>query len=334
MTTTPSLDLSVVVPTFNRGSLLKSLLERLLSQDAAGISYEIVLVDNNSTDNTRAVVEACIAADTSGRLRYVFEPRQGVSHARNTGGACARAGIIAFLDDDGIPCSSWVREMKAAFDAYPQADCIGGRVRARWTTPCPSWLTGVHMGPVALQDRAHQAWISKSSASACLLTANLGIRRAVLLDAGGFSPAYPRNQDRELELRLWRAGKLGLYLPSIEVVVDVPAERLTKQYHRRWQATTGAYHALMRFRDTVDKDGRLVDESAHTRRLLGSPLFLYRECLKHGRGWVASLVSGKHDRRFFHETRLWYCASFFWTRAKTDVIPRLHAGFLRTAPRP
>lgn len=319
--TTPTPDISIVIPTYNRGELLRPVLAALLAQETGGATYEVIVVDNNSRDGTRAVVEEAMALDSSRMIQYVFEPRQGVSYARNTGVERARAAIIGFLDDDGVPERTWVGETMQAFDTYPQADCIGGRVRPRWTTPRPSWLTDAHAGPVALQNRPHVQWVNRSSASACLIGANLAVRRAVFDEIGGFSPDYPRNQDREFEMRMWRAGKLGVYVPSMDVVVEVPPERLTRSYHRNWQATTGRYHALLRFRDTVDGAGRLHDEELKTRRLLGTPLFMYRSFLQHVAGWCAAVVRGDHDTRFFHETRLCYFRAFVWTRFKTDVLP-------------
>jgi len=325
MTSTASpIDISVVIPTYNRGSRLLPLLEALLRQDARGVRYEIIAVDNNSRDNTAAVIEAARSADHARLIRYFFEPRQGVSFARNTGISHARASVIAFIDDDVVPTSDWVYSMKRAFDEYPQADCIGGRVKAVWKNKSkPSWLTAAHAGPVAVQDRPQQQWVNRASASMCLLGANFAFRRSVFDDVGLFSPEYPRNQDRELELRMWRAGKQGLYLPALDVFVEIPDDRLTKRYHRRWQATTGKYHARLRFRDTVDADGRLHDHECTGRRVLGTPLFLYRECLTHAVQWVRALFALDGDRRFYHESRLWYFTSFFWTRFKTDVMPRI-----------
>jgi glycosyltransferase involved in cell wall biosynthesis len=327
----PTPEISVVIPTYNRGTQLRPVLAALLAQETGGVTYEVIVVDNNSPDGTRSVVEEAIAADASGLIQYVFEPRQGVSYARNTGVQHSRAPIIGFLDDDGVPTASWVRQIKRAFDVYPQVDCIGGRVRALWTTPRPSWLTAAHAGPVALQDRPHVQWVDRSSASACLITANLAIRRAVFDEIGGFSPDYPRNQDREFEMRMWRAGMLGVYLPTMDVVVEIPPERLTKRYHRKWQATTGRYHALLRFRDTVDASGRLHDEEVKTRRLFGTPLFLYRSFLHHLAGWIGGVLRADGDMRFLHETRLWYFTSFLWTRFKTDALPQLRPGSFRRA---
>jgi len=134
-----SIDVSVVIPTYNRGSQLRPLLDALLQQDTRGITYEVLVVDNNSRDNTASVVEAARLSDRSGLIRYYFEPRQGVSNARNTGIAHARAPILAFIDDDVVPARDWVYSMKRAFDEYPAADCIGGRVLPVWSRPRPSW---------------------------------------------------------------------------------------------------------------------------------------------------------------------------------------------------
>ena len=313
MSASDTFDISVVIPTYNRAPSVRRTLESVLRQDAGSVRFEVVVVDNNSSDDTRTVIEDASQRAGGVPLRYVFEPRQGVSHARNTGVERSSAPIIAFIDDDVVASRTWVQRMKAAFDAHPDADCIGGRVKPIWTNPPPDWWSPYHAGAIALQDRPAAAWLDRDHASACLLGANLACRRRVFSDVGGFSPDYPRGQDRELQMRLWRAGKRGLYLPDMDLDVEIPPERLTKRYHRRWHRTTAHYHALMRYRDTIDPDGRIIDENSH-RRLCGTPLFLYRDCLTHAIGWLGSAITRRPRERFFHETRLWYGASFLVTR--------------------
>jgi GT2 family glycosyltransferase len=254
-------------------------------------------------------------------LRYIREPRQGVSYARNTGVSIARSSLIAFLDDDGVPVPTWVREIKRALDEHPEVDCIGGRVRPVWNTPPPSWLTPAHWGPIAIQDHPNPAPFDRDHASSCLLSANLACRRQAFDEVGGFSPLYPRNQDREFGLRLWRAGKRGLYLPIADVLVDVPPHRLTKRYHRKWQAVTGHYHALMRYRDTLDASGRLIADGTY-RTWFGVPRFMHRAFLHHVAGWLRASLTGRRDERFHHATRICYHASFFRTRWATAAAER------------
>ena len=81
-------DISVVISTYNRCDMLPAAVESVLAQDASGISYEVVIVDNNSTDKTREAVESFIERGHT-NVRYVFEGQQGLSHARNAGIASA-----------------------------------------------------------------------------------------------------------------------------------------------------------------------------------------------------------------------------------------------------
>ena len=313
----PIPDLSVIIPTRNRAGSLGRLLHALRHQEPCDRQYEILVVDNGSTDETAAVARGAAKAAGAAPVRYLYEPRRGVSYARNLGAAHARADLLAFLDDDGIPNPEWIRSVWQAFADYPEADCIGGRLLPHWAAPPPSWMSPAHWGAVALQDRPAAMWLGRDSAASCLLTANFACRRDAFEQVGGFSPRFPRCQDREFELRLWAAGRRGLFLPSLDVIVDVPADRLTKRYHRRWQTTTGHYHAVMRYRDRVDAGGRLVPENPSSRYLLGTPLFLYRDALSHAIGWTRALVARDPATRFFHESRLYYLRSFFTTRCRS-----------------
>src|SRR6516162_11213107 len=92
-------DVSVIICTYNRQHLLKAALKSILSQQADGLRYEVVVVDNNSTDDTRQVIETFMGRGAT-NLRYLFEGRQGLSYARNAGVAVSRSPIVAFTDDD------------------------------------------------------------------------------------------------------------------------------------------------------------------------------------------------------------------------------------------
>jgi glycosyltransferase involved in cell wall biosynthesis len=312
-------DLSIVIPTHNRPADLELVIGGLMRQEAGGVSYEVIVADNNSREDTRAVVDRALARGTPEPLRYVREPRQGVSYARNTGVSIARSSLIAFLDDDGVPVPTWVREIKRAFEEHPDVDCIGGRVRPVFSTPPPTWLTPSQGGPIGMQDWPNALQFDRDHASGCLLSANLACRREAFEAVGGFSPLYPRAQDHEFELRLWRAGKRGLYLPIADVLVEVPRNRLTKDYHRQWQTVVGHYHALMRYFDTLDASGRLIPDRTY-RTWFGVPRFMYRACLRHVVGWLRAALTGRTDDRFHQELRIRYYFSYFRTRWATASI--------------
>src|ERR1700747_2087825 len=97
------MDVSIVISTYNRCGLLEGALRSLLSQTPADLAYEILVVDNNSTDQTRPLVEA-LARQNQEKLKYLFEPKQGLSYGRNTGIVAAKASITVFTDDDVWGC--------------------------------------------------------------------------------------------------------------------------------------------------------------------------------------------------------------------------------------
>ena len=308
------MDVSVIVPTFNRSTSVRALLDDLSAQQAPDLAWEALIVDNGSSDDTHAVVEAKVRTDR--RFRYIHEPRPGASHARNSGIAAASAPILAFIDDDVRPRCDWIAAIAAAFTAHPEVDCIGGRIEPRWPRTPPRWLTPAHWAPLALQfGRGNSRYLDRDHASACLVTANFACRAAVFREIGGFSPAFMRDEDREFNLRMWRAGKRGMYLDTVGAYAEVQPERLEKRYHRRWYHVTGASHARLRYRDIIDIDGRIDDTlSSRAHAFLGVPGFLYREMLLHVRGWIAKVASGRFQDAFADECRLRYLISYVCTR--------------------
>jgi glucosyl-dolichyl phosphate glucuronosyltransferase len=314
----PSFDVAVIVPTFNRASSLAALLHSLCQQERVdGLRYEIVVVDNGSTDRTPD-----IAAEYRRRfpfVRYVRELRPGASNARNRGILAADARILAFIDDDVRAAADWIAAIVRTFDRHPEIDCLGGRVEPLWPQTPPSWLTPSHWGPLALQmGRGTSEYIDAEHASACLVTANFACRAEVFHDVGLFSPDFARDEDRELNMRLWAAGKRGKYEHGVIAFAQVQPERLGKAYHRRWHAVTGRSHARLRYREAIDRDGRLrVPADIPGRSFLGSPAFLYRELLGHAEQWLSKALRARWDDAFIDECRIRYLLSYVITRWKT-----------------
>ncbi len=301
---------SVVLSTFNRCDTLAPALDALLAQ-TGDVPYEIIVVDNNSTDATRAVVEERLK--TAPHLRYLFEPQQGLPYARNAGLASARAPIVAFTDDDVRVPAEWVSRIARAFDANPDVDMIGGRVIPIWPAAMPSWITRRQLGPFALGERGDVPFrVHAGNAAPCLVGANFAFRREVFARIGPFDPAYTKSQDREIQLRLWRSGGQGLYVPEIAIEVEVPLERVTKEYFRFWYTTYGRYHSRMRLLDTIDRDGRLVPPPK--RSGWGVPLFLYRELFDSVARWIAGHARLDRTGAFYWENRTRYIFSYIRER--------------------
>ena len=312
---TPRPEVSVVIPTHNRAELLPALLDALLAQQVHGIKYEILVVDNASTDATAATV----AAHAHPVIRYFYEPRRGASNARNTGVQHAAGDLIAFLDDDLLPAADWLPSITGTMSAHPEVDCVGGRIEPRWPERPPHWLTPANYGPLALQHgRGAGRPLSATNASGCLVGANFICRSDVLRDVGGFSPAFYRDEDREFNLRLWRAGKVGIYADGVVATAVVQPERLTKAYHRRWHAVTGANHARMRFKQIIAADGHLT-EPVTRHCLFGTPAYVYKELGDEIVKCVRAYVGGRAPETFTAECRVRYLVSYLWTRALEDL---------------
>ena len=246
--------ISVIIGTYNRCDLLGAAIERILAQQTGGLRFELIVVDNNSTDATRQAVESFIARGHR-QVRYLFEGRQGVAHARNAGIAAARAPIVAFTDDDILVAPDWLAAIHRAFEQHPEADLVGGKVLPQWSTTPPGWLTIEHWSPLALLDYGDEPILLDSRRPSCLVTANLAVRRHVFGHVGLFNPELQRvkdgigsTEDHELMLRFYRQGRKGVYAPDVVVTAAVQPERLTKSYHRRWHTGHGRFGALMGLR--------------------------------------------------------------------------------------
>jgi glycosyltransferase involved in cell wall biosynthesis len=305
-------EISVVISTYNRAGRLGRALDALLAQ-TGGVAYEVLVVDNNSTDETKEVTTSRL--NRSGRLKYIFEPRQGLPYARNTGIVASTASLVAFTDDDVEVGTDWVATIKRTFDEHPDVDMIGGRVRPIWPETVPDWITRRQLGPLALGERGDTPIrVSAANAAPCLVGANFAFRRSVFERVGLFDTSYIKSQDREIQLRLWRAGGVGLYVPDLVINVDVPLDRLTKQYFRYWYTTYGVYHSRMRLLDVLDRDGRLAEPRG--RQILGAPAFLYRELLQSAGQWLANTVRRNHGEAFYWENRCRYLFSYLRERRR------------------
>jgi glycosyltransferase involved in cell wall biosynthesis len=303
-------DVSVIICTHNRCDVLPNALESILRQETGNVGYEVIVVDNNSTDQTRQVIETFIARG-QGNMRYVFEGKQGLSYARNAGIANALAPIIAFFDDDERVATDWVANIKQSLDEHPEVDFVGGKVLPRWAAEPPAWLTSnSHWAPVALTDYGDTPFYSNAENPVCLIGGNLGIRRTALNLIGLFDPKLQRtksnigSEDHELLLRLWQAGRQGMYVPKLLVEADVPVERMKMAYHRMWHAGHGEACALMRLNELIDWNGRLLQTPIESKKVFGAPAFVYLELIKTGVDWVKVTLKRNKAYAFTKENRI------------------------------
>src|ERR1043165_2202380 len=177
-------DVSVVVCTYNRAALLTRTLESLFAQKTEA-AFEILVVDNNSSDNTPALV-ASLQITSPVTLRYIYESRQGNAYARNTGVEQAHAPVVAFIDDDVVAADNWVDTIKSALHHHAECSFIGGKVLPLWDSDPPSWLTRSHWAPLALLDYGDEEKEIAGQMPLGLLTANIAFRKEVFAEGLGF----------------------------------------------------------------------------------------------------------------------------------------------------
>lgn len=289
-------DVSVVISTYNRADVLPRAIQSLLDQAFDPERFEIVIVDNNSNDDTRQTVQAFL--EKTPNLRYVFEPRQGVSYGRNAGIRAARAANIAFTDDDVRVSPSWLSTIVKVLAEHPEVGCVGGRVLPNWDGPWPAWLTREHWGPLALVDYGDAPFYVNARRRLCLITANVAYRRAVFDQIGMFSAHVQTlgravaTEDHEILLRLWRAGGQGLYWPELTATADIVPERMQPAYHRRWHHRHGRFLAIMHDEDL---------EQTRVGRLLGVPAHIYRQGTSALLRWIGHILRGDSGKAFAHE---------------------------------
>ncbi len=241
------MDVSVVVPTRNRSGYLRANLKSLERQAYPRDQLEVIVVDNDSTDDTEwAVKEA--SGEISFNVRRVVEKKIGLAHARNRGIEESKGEIIAFIDDDAGADPRWLATLERAFREHPDAGCVSGKVLLNWTEPPPSWWDPCFNGALS-----GFTWGDKPRPFAypyCPVGGNLAVKKSVFENLGAFRTDLGRKgnglrscEETEFALRFFRSGGSAVYEPEAIVHHAVDSRRLTKSYVRRQAYWDGWSHA-------------------------------------------------------------------------------------------
>jgi glycosyltransferase involved in cell wall biosynthesis len=294
------MDVSVIICTYNRADSLGRTLKELQGQRTSpGLSWELVVVDNNSNDRTKDMVEAFKA--TSGvPTVYVFEGRQGKSFAINTGVDTAHGNLLAFTDDDCRPELTWVQDVVDCFQRWG-ADGLGGRILPEWSSPPPAWLaTDRHLWTsLAMLDDSTARRVElgpwQREHGFRVWGANMAFRRSAYETAGGFDTRVgPRgrkkysHEDIEFVRRIVEAGLVVVYDPIPTVRHWVGPERMRKRFFRRHSFYYGEGSA---FQIGPPKG----------RHIVGIPPFLVRAIAKNVVAWIGAAL--RRDPESFCQER-------------------------------
>ena len=274
--------ISAVVCTHNRADYLNKAIPSLLRQQMSWDRYEIIIVDNASTDLTKQVVTKFSQA---AHLRYIYEPRLGLSFARNTAWQNARGKFVAYLDDDAIAYPDWLDKTIEAFETMPHSGCVGGKIEPLWEATRPNWLSNELVAGLAIVDWSNTPHYLQDLNTEWLVGANLAFPVEVLKKIGGFVEGLDRtgnnllsSGDTFIEKQIAQAGYGCLYYPAMRVQHHIQKSRLDQHWFLRryyWQGISDAFmqiigehlNARARWRLAIEKAARLFSSPTKIKQL-------------------------------------------------------------------
>jgi glycosyltransferase involved in cell wall biosynthesis len=230
---------SVVICTYNRADYLGKTLESIAGQNYPKDKFEIVVVDNNSSDHTETVSSGFKKLHRDLNVRYFMESQQGISYGRNRGVSEATGEFIAFIDDDETIDPDYLTDLDRFFTDYPDASLCGGPVVPVLETARPDWLSPYTMRLITgAYDKGKEIKTVKPKDYPG--TGHATFRRSLFLQYGGFNTELGRKgnslmgaEDKDFFLRLIRNGVKCYYFPPAIIYHHIPASKLTDDFFQR-----------------------------------------------------------------------------------------------------
>lgn len=296
---------SVVICSYNRIEHVLPSVESVLAQTLPSGEYEVVVVDNCSTDGTAEAVQA-LAADHP-EVRYLYEGRLGLATARNTGWQAARGTYVAFLDDDARAGTDWLETARDLIERNPEnLCCVGGPIHPFYTSPKPDWW----LDSYEIRTRGDvQRHLNRGEAFS---GSNMIWRREILETYGGFESTagmkgaeLGMGEETALFRRVWdgEPNPVFLYEPDLRVYHWVPAEKMTMRYILKRATANGQFEA--RF--------ALAQEGSSRLRLVGATL----------RTIAVEIPTVLLKRRHYRTTQNWYFEHCFIPIQHVSTLLRL-----------
>ena len=233
---------SIVIPTLNRSDSLRATIDSLLGSKFSPHEYEILIVDNGSTDNTRQVAETAIESNMGRQIRYYYEPVPGLLSARHKGALESKGEILVYVDDDIEADQYWLEAISEALED-PEVKLVGGKSLPKYESAPPDWLDAFWYRDGDLRQCFYLSLLDygdKISEIDPLYVwgLNFAIRRETLFELEGFNPEcvpktlqrYQGDGDTGLAWKVKAAGYKIIYQPQALVYHIVPTQRLTIDY--------------------------------------------------------------------------------------------------------
>lgn len=282
--------LDLLIPTYNRAHLLRRCIESVLRATRPdGLHVTITVIDNNSSDNTKEVVDS-FAGQGPILIRYLLVLRQGKSAALNQAISQTTAELVGMIDDDEEIDPAWLQVIDREFSASLALDYIGGPCAPNWEHVPPIWFPARYGGVVGIAHRPERVSFSREF-KGMLMGGNAVIRRNTLQKVlpypehlGKIGPKIRSGEDEVVYHRLLDIGAKGIVVPDLIIRHWIPAHRLTRQYFRRWTVGRG-----------ISVGSQLRDRGFGEPGLLGVPRYMFGAAV---RGFGVMLSARSATERF------------------------------------
>ena len=244
--------ISIVVCTYNRSALLSVCLYSLVRQDAEKGLYEIVIIDNKSTDDTSVVAQRFV--NNNKNIRLIFEEKQGLGNARNRGFIEALGKYIAYIDDDALAHKDWVSKMYNFILRHPEVKAFGGPYFPYSLMEIPEWMPSEFgknsLGEKERPIRFGNEWITGT---------NMVFSKNIFSEIGGFRDDIGMNalkisygEEIEFLRRIGSSGQIVYYVPSMKVDHLVANYKmnviwLLKSYYAKGRSKARRHNTLLPF---------------------------------------------------------------------------------------
>ena len=297
---------SVIIPTYNRSALLQQTVDTFVSQTYPSDRWELILVDNDSIDDTPRVIERLAAADS--RIRALSEPRRGAHFARNTGALAARGSVLYFTDDDMLADQALLEQIVEGFDADSKVASVTGKVLPRWDTEPPVWvLEHCRNALLSLNDLGEALIISDDDPG--VFSCHQAVLRDVFVEAGGFNPdtnagLFTGDNETGLNIKIRNLGFRFAYVGMAVTHHMIPASRMTQTYLNSRMADQGFCDSYTDYRAIHPGKGRL------TKRIFAHSALAVLTVLKAALRRLAGSSRWRIDfaRHFYYRNRVRYDA--------------------------
>jgi glycosyltransferase involved in cell wall biosynthesis len=244
--------ITVIIPTYNRAIYIGETIDSFVNQNYPKSDFEIIIADNNSTDNTAEVVKAKVTEHNATQIFYIKETKQGVHYARNSAAKKARYELLYFTDDDMIADKDLLKEIIRPFEFDPKVGTATGRVLAKWMVPPPEWVKRLcYNAYLSLLDPPTEFLITKDIDN--LYSCHQAIRSDVFFLSEGFNPENTKgvwvgDGETGLNIKIKELGYKFAFNGKSLIHHIIPATRMTQGYLNKRMANGGSCHAYTKYR--------------------------------------------------------------------------------------